>query len=72
MLAEKVNITTLEPKDTLEYTHLDCLTTTEEVRKAVKEMLGSTDGVKITLTKPNSRIVIVQLNQQHVPWILRE
>lgn len=73
ILGERANITTLEPKETLEFRDLDSLTTTDEVQTAVNDMLGNTDDVRITLTNPNSRglrMAIVQLNHRQAARLL--
>lgn len=64
----------LEPKETLEFRDLDCLTTVEEVQEALVRELGETAGVaKVIVTKANDRgqkLAIVELEQRAASKIM--
>lgn len=50
IIDESPNIITLKLKTTLEFRHLDCLTTTKNVRETVQERLDdASDAIEINL-----------------------
>lgn len=74
ILGANATVSKLEPKSTLEFRDLDCLTTKEEVEEAIRRNLQQVEGdLKIKITNENSmklKMAIVQLSERQASKLL--
>ncbi|KAJ8977407.1 hypothetical protein NQ317_003188 [Molorchus minor] len=73
--AGSATVRTLKPKVTVEIRDLDCLTTEEEVKVAIREIIGNIpDDHRVSLTRANTRgqkIAILELEEKEAEQLIK-